>query len=121
MTTLAEGSRRTPAARVLDPSEVKEQLHMRAPRDPRSAEAVEAFTEIMGRGHVLTSARATAPYTTGDRFGAGEVLGVLRPGSLVEMWRAVQVCFDHDLIVMIHAAITGLPGGFGSRAQTDDG
>src|SRR5690625_6715833 len=73
---------------------------MRAPRDPRSAEAVEAFTEIMGRGHVLTSARATAPYTTGDRFGAGEVLAVLRPGSLVDMWRALQVCVDHDLIVI---------------------
>ena len=51
---------------------------MHAPRNPRSAGAVEAFTEIMGRRHVLTSARATAPYATGDRFGAGEVLAVLR-------------------------------------------
>src|SRR5690625_4702200 len=120
MTTLAEGSRRTPAARVLDPSEVKEQLHMRAPRDPRSAEAVEAFTEIMGRGHVLTSARATAPYTTGDRFGAGEVLAVLRPGSLVDMWRALQVCVDHDLIVITQAANTGLTGGSGPGDQDCD-
>src|SRR5699024_9654827 len=110
MTTLAEGSRRTPAARVLDPSEVKEQLHMRAPRDPRSAEAVEAFTEIMGRGHVLTSARATAPYTTGDRFGAGEVLAVLRPGSLVDMWRALQVCVDHDLSSSPRPPTPGSPG-----------
>ena len=51
---------------------------MHAPRNPRSAGAVEAFTEIMGRRHVLTSARATAPYAMGDRFGAGEVLAVLR-------------------------------------------
>ena len=64
---------------------------MRTPRNQRSAEAVEAFTRIMGRKHVLTSARATAPFTTGDRFGAGEVLAVLRPGSLVDMWRALQV------------------------------
>ena len=93
---------------------------MRAPRDPRSAEAVEAFTEIMGRGHVLTSARATAPYTTGDRFGAGEVLAVLRPGSLVDMWRALQVCVDHDLIVITQAANTGLTGGSGPGDQDYD-
>src|SRR5699024_7658362 len=94
-------------------SRPKEQLHMRAPRNHRSGPAVEAFAEIMGRQHVLTSARATAPYTTGDRFGAGEVLAVLRPDSLVDMWRALQVCVDHDLIVITQAANTGLTGGSG--------
>ena len=84
---------------------------MRTPRTQAAAEAVEAFTAIMGRRHVLTSVRATAPYTTGDRFGAGEVLAVLRPGSLVDMWRALQVCVDHDLIVITQGANTGLTGG----------
>lgn len=93
---------------------------MRTPRNPRSAGAVEAFTEIMGRKHVLTSARATAPFTTGDRFGAGEVLAVLRPGSLVDMWRALQVCVDHDLIVITQAANTGLTGGSGPGDQEYD-
>ena len=93
---------------------------MHAPRNPRSAGAVEAFTEIMGRRHVLTSARATAPYATGDRFGAGEVLAVLRPGSLVYMWRALQVCVDHDLIVITQAANTGLTGGSGPGDQDYD-
>src|SRR5699024_2656577 len=93
---------------------------MHAPRNPRSAGAVEAFTEIMGRRHVLTSARATAPYAMGDRFGAGEVLAVLRPGSLVDMWRALQVCVDHDLIVITQAANTGLTGGSGRGDQYYD-
>lgn len=93
---------------------------MQAPRNPRSAEAVDAFAEILGRKHVLTSARATAPYTTGDRFGAGEVLAVLRPGSLVDMWRALQVCVDHDLIVITQAANTGLTGGSGPGEQDYD-
>ena len=93
---------------------------MRTPRNQRSAEAVEAFTRIMGRKHVLTSARATAPFTTGDRFGAGEVLAVLRPGSLVDMWRALQVCVDHDLIVITQAANTGLTGGSGPGDQDYD-
>ena len=93
---------------------------MHAAQNQRSAGAVEAFTEIMGRKHVLASARATARYTTGDRFGAGEVLAVLRPGSLVDMWRALQVCVDHDLIVITQAANTGLTGGSGPGDQDYD-
>src|SRR5690625_7875680 len=56
----------------------------------------------------------------GDRFGAGEVLAVLRPGSLVDMWRALQVCVDHDLIVITQAANTGLTGGSGPGDQDYD-
>ncbi|GAA4528902.1 D-lactate dehydrogenase [Brachybacterium paraconglomeratum] len=93
---------------------------MHARRTRGGSEALEAFTQIMGRKHVLTSARATAPYATGDRFGAGEVLAVLRPGSLVDMWRALQVCVDHDLIVITQAANTGLTGGSGPGDQDYD-
>ncbi|MEE1649999.1 D-lactate dehydrogenase [Brachybacterium sp. J144] len=88
----------------------------RARQTPGAAEAIDAFARIMGRKHVLTAPRATAPYTTGDRFGSGEVLAVLRPGSLVDMWRALQVCVDHDLIVIPQAANTGLTGGSGPGA-----
>ncbi|MDN5636130.1 MAG: D-lactate dehydrogenase, partial [Brevibacterium sp.] len=52
-----------------------------------SSPAISAFVGIMGKRHVLTSARATAPYAKGNRFGGGNVLAVLRPGSLVDMWR----------------------------------
>ena len=93
---------------------------MRAARTHAAAPAVDAFTQIMGRRHVLTTPRATAPFTTGDRFGAGEVLAVLRPGSLVDMWRALQVCVDHDLIVITQAANTGLTGGSGPGDQDYD-
>ena len=93
---------------------------MHAARHQAAAEAVEAFTAIMGRRHVLTTPRATAPYTMGDRFGAGEVLAVLRPGSLVDMWRALQVCVDHDLIVITQGANTGLTGGSGPGDQDYD-
>ncbi|MGP9539170.1 D-lactate dehydrogenase [Brachybacterium sp. AOP43-C2-M15] len=89
-------------------------------RNQGSSAAVGAFTQIMGSRHVLTSQRATAPYTTGDRFGAGEVLAVLRPGSLVDMWRALQVCVDHDLIVITQGANTGLTGGSGPGDQDYD-
>ncbi|WP_432790746.1 D-lactate dehydrogenase [Brevibacterium sp. K11IcPPYGO002] len=82
--------------------------------------AVNAFIDIMGPRHVLTSARATAPYAKGNRFGGGNVLAVLRPGSLVDMWRALQVCVDNDLIVIPQSANTGLTGGSGPGAQDYD-
>ncbi|WP_181276211.1 D-lactate dehydrogenase [Brevibacterium oceani] len=82
--------------------------------------AVSAFIDIMGPRHVLTSARATASYAKGNRFGGGNVLAVLRPGSLVDMWRALQVCVDHDLIVIPQSANTGLTGGSGPGDQDYD-
>lgn len=78
-----------------------------------SEAAISAFVGILGRSGVLTSARATAPYVKGGRFGGGRVLAVLRPRTLVEAWRALQVCVKHDLIVIPQAANTGLTGGSG--------
>lgn len=82
--------------------------------------AVDAFTKIIGKTHVLTSARATNPYVKGNRFGAGRVLAVLKPGTLPEMWRALQVCIEHDLAVIPQAANTGLTGGSGPGDQDYD-
>lgn len=84
---------------------------MSASRAHPASPVIDALVGIVGAAHVLTSERATAPYVRGNRFGAGQVLAVLRPGSLVEMWRLLQVCVDHDLIVIPQAANTGLTGG----------
>lgn len=84
------------------------------------AAAIAAFEDVMGRSHVLTSPRSTAPYTKGSRFGGGAVLAVLRPGSLVEMWRALRVCLAHDLIVIPQSANTGLTGGSGPGDEEYD-
>lgn len=85
-----------------------------------SEQALSAFVDIMGRSNVLTSTRATAAYVKGSRFGSGRVLAVLRPGSLVDMWRALQVCVDKNLIVIPQAANTGLTGGSGPGSQDYD-
>ncbi|MEH3038253.1 MAG: D-lactate dehydrogenase [Sphingomonas adhaesiva] len=65
---------------------------------------------IVGRRHVLTGAR-TRRFATGYRYGAGEVLAVVRPGTLVEQWRALAACVAADVIVIAQAANTGLTGG----------
>jgi D-lactate dehydrogenase len=66
---------------------------------------------IVGAGHVLTDAAATRRYRKGFRFGDGPALAVVRPGSLVEMWRVLNACAQADKIILMQAANTGLTGG----------
>lgn len=87
---------------------------------PSQEQALEAFRQIMGAEQVLTSERATQPYSKGYRFGGGPLLAVLRPTSLVQIWRALQVCLDHNLMVIPQASNTGLTGGSGPGFQDYD-
>src|SRR4051812_27433339 len=72
--------------------------------------------EIAGRTRVFTGA-AARPFETGYRFGHGRSVAVVRPGSLVAMWRSVQASVQAGAAVIVQAANTGLTGGstpFGS-------
>lgn len=73
--------------------------------------ALEDLRRIVGRRHVLTRPTHVRSFATGYRFGAGPVLAVVRPGSLVEQWRVLQACVAADLIIIVQAANTGLTGG----------
>ncbi|WP_298285980.1 D-lactate dehydrogenase [Acidocella sp.] len=75
------------------------------------AALLHSLTAISGRRHVLTGPRATARFATGFRFGSGAVLAVVRPGSLIEQWRALQACHAAGVIIIMQAANTGLTGG----------
>lgn len=65
---------------------------------------------IVGRRHLLTG-RSAARYTIGYREGRGEAAAVVRPGSLVELWRVFKACVAADHLVITQAANTGLTGG----------
>ncbi|MFT8357167.1 MAG: D-lactate dehydrogenase [Bifidobacterium aquikefiri] len=78
-----------------------------------SNEVIDAFKKIVGAKFVLTSSRKTTPFSKGYRFGGGPVFAVVRPATLVEMWKTLQVCVDNDLIVICQASNTGLTGGSG--------
>jgi D-lactate dehydrogenase len=67
--------------------------------------------DIVGRRYVLTDPRRTLRFRTGFRFGSGPALAVVRPGSLVEMWRVLHACAAANTIVLMQAANTGLTGG----------
>jgi D-lactate dehydrogenase len=72
---------------------------------------VARLQAVAGAAQVLTDPLATAPFRTGFRFGTGKALAVVRPRSLVEMWRVLQACVDADKIVIMQASNTGLTGG----------
>ena len=75
---------------------------------------------IVGRRHVLTSPNRTLRFRTGFRFGSGPALAVVRPGSLVEMWRVLHACAAAETIIIMQAANTGLTGGSTPDGQDYD-
>ncbi|RWR06863.1 D-lactate dehydrogenase [Paenirhodobacter populi] len=80
------------------------------PASPRGA-LLESLRAIVGAENVLTAARHTRRYIRGIRFGGGPVAAVVRPGSLVEMWRALNTAIASGRAVIFQAANTGLTGG----------
>lgn len=77
----------------------------------RDGEFIAKLRAIAGRRHVLTGPSATRRYREGYRAGSGEALAVVRPGSLVELWRAASACVAADASLIMQAANTGLTGG----------
>ncbi len=67
--------------------------------------------QIVGSSHVLTDEQSTRRFRKGHRTGEGNVLAVVRPGSLLEQWRILQAAVAADRIVIMQAANTGLTGG----------
>ncbi len=66
---------------------------------------------FVGDQYVLTDPRANRRWRKGYRYGEGAVLAVVRPGTLLEQWRAFKACIEAGRIVIMQAANTGLNGG----------
>ncbi|MBV2143008.1 D-lactate dehydrogenase [Falsochrobactrum sp. TDYN1] len=75
------------------------------------SQLIDELRTIAGRRHVLTGDAQTRRFRQGYRYGGGAVLAVVRPGTLVEMWRALQACHKAGTIIICQAANTGLTGG----------
>ena len=72
---------------------------------------IASMRDVVGQAYLLTDKAKKQPYTKGFRFGAGEALAVVRPGTLVEIWRVLKLCVEADIAVIMQAANTGLTGG----------
>ena len=74
-------------------------------------EAIKQFKTITGKTYVLTAQWDKQPFSKGWRYGEGEALAVVKPGTLLELWKLLQICVSENFIVIMQAANTGLTGG----------
>ena len=72
---------------------------------------IQELIDVIGSKYVITASWKKTPYSNGWRYGNGEALAVVRPGSLIELWKILKVCLKADVIVIMQAANTGLTGG----------
>ncbi|MEM7708722.1 MAG: D-lactate dehydrogenase [Pseudomonadota bacterium] len=77
----------------------------------RDSSVISALRAVVGRKHVLVGNRKTFAYRRAYRGGGGPAIGVVRPGSLLELWRILKVCIGADCVLVMQAANTGLTGG----------
>jgi D-lactate dehydrogenase (quinone) len=76
-----------------------------------SGSLIHQLQEIVGHRFVHTGARRTRRFRRGYRYGDGEVLAAVEPGTLLEQWQVLQACVIADVVIIFQAANTGLTGG----------
>jgi len=74
-------------------------------------ELVAKLRNIVGPRHVIVHPGASKRYRKGYRTGYGEAAAVVKPGSLVEMWRVLEAAVAADSAIIMQAANTGLTEG----------
>ena len=72
---------------------------------------IKQLRDVVGGNQILTTDVSKKSFSKGFRFGAGEVLAVVKPETLLEVWELLQICVKNDVIVITQAANTGLTGG----------
>ncbi|MEM8788044.1 MAG: D-lactate dehydrogenase [Pseudomonadota bacterium] len=83
------------------------------------ADLIIALKRAAGPRNVITAPRRMARFLKGFRSGGGNAVAVVRPGTLVEMWRALEACVAADAIVILQAANTGLTEGSTPKGDYD--
>ncbi len=76
-----------------------------------TSDLITKLKNIVGDKYTLTDPNRTLPYRQGARFGVGDSLAVVIPGTLLEQWEVLKACVEADVIVITQSANTGLTGG----------
>jgi D-lactate dehydrogenase (quinone) len=79
---------------------------------------VHELRNIVGVRHVVTNPGASLRFRKGYRSGYGDALAVVRPGTLVELWKVLEAAVAADAVIIMQAANTGLTEG--SVPERDD-
>ena len=72
---------------------------------------IAQLQSVTGKRYVHVGTRATHRFRKGYRYGDGEVMAAVEPGTLWEQWQVLQACVDADVAIIMQAANTGLTGG----------
>lgn len=77
----------------------------------KSKNIVNKLISVCGDSNVLTENWSKETYCKGWRYGSGDAIAVVKPGTLLEIWRVLNICNESNLIIIMQAANTGLTGG----------
>ena len=72
---------------------------------------ISEIKKISGSKYIITDDWRKQPYSKGWRYGKGNAFAVVKPGTLIEIWKILELCVKEDIIVIMQAANTGLTGG----------
>ena len=77
----------------------------------KAQDIIYKLKKIVGKSHIITNKLLKEPFTKGWRYGKGEAIAVIKPGTLLEIWKILEICVDEEVIIIMQAANTGLTGG----------
>ena len=72
---------------------------------------ISEIKKISGSKYIITEYWRKQPYSKGWRYGKGNAFAVVKPGTLIEIWKILELCVKEDIIIIMQAANTGLTGG----------
>ena len=72
---------------------------------------ISKIKKISGSKYIITEDWRKQPYSKGWRYGKGNAFAVVKPGTLIEIWKILELCVKEDIIIIMQAANTGLTGG----------
>ena len=72
---------------------------------------ISEIKKISGSKYIITEDWRKQPYSKGWRYGKGNTFAVVKPGTLIEIWKILELCVKEDIIIIMQAANTGLTGG----------
>ena len=72
---------------------------------------ISEIKKISGNKYIITEDWKKQPYSKGWRYGKGNAFAIVKPGTLIEIWKILELCVKEDIIIIMQAANTGLTGG----------
>ena len=62
---------------------------------------IKSLKSSLGSKYVLTAKWEKHTFSKGWRYGEGEALAVVKPGTLFEIWNVLKLCVEENVIVII--------------------